>query len=643
MNNPVAADDPRLEGMYRHFARNLSDICQAGQSAGAAVILSTVASNLKDCAPLGSLHRPGLSAATLEQWQKRYEAANAAAAAGQAASAVAGYQQALALDDRYAELHYRLGQSLLAMGQVEAARKQLVEARDLDVLRFRTDSRLNELIRQVAGARQGQGVYLVDTERALEGPGQGIAGNDLFYEHVHLRFAGNYAVAACLDRQVQELLPRWITTSSSTTAPATQPSIEQCAADLGLTDFDRLRQEQMMMRVCNAPPFAQQFGAAARRRAARLAIAQYQRHTATAPQREACVAIVQAALRNHPDDLWLHVDLGQIEVAIERPEPAVAEFRRMVDQLPHTAASWGYLGIALAAQGKYADAEQAYRRALALQYSNAVAQSLLGCLLAQHKLDDATDLVDDVASMAGDEEAHICELRARLLDARGDSAGAERQLRRAIEIAPASADEYRIELAALLLHRGAIEDAASQFTTLLSDDPDRVDAQVDLASIAFRAGRISEVIERCRAAIATGLVVPGAHFLLARAMLRVGDPGEAITELRRELADMPDSVQALDLLAWTLSTHPDAGIRNGSEAIAIAQRLAQLRPGTPGSLDVLAAAYAENGQFDRAVALAQQAETGARQQQPDSIYAARIAQRLSQYRAHHAWREPVGN
>jgi hypothetical protein len=58
----VAPDDSRKQTGYRHFASNLEAMLQVAARAGCPVILSTVASNLRDCAPFASLHAAGLSA-----------------------------------------------------------------------------------------------------------------------------------------------------------------------------------------------------------------------------------------------------------------------------------------------------------------------------------------------------------------------------------------------------------------------------------------------------------------------------------------------------------------------------------------------------------------------------------------------------
>ena len=63
LGNQLAPDDPRKEVVYKNFQRNLQDILRAGRKAGAAIILNTVAVNLKDCPPFASLPSSSLTPA----------------------------------------------------------------------------------------------------------------------------------------------------------------------------------------------------------------------------------------------------------------------------------------------------------------------------------------------------------------------------------------------------------------------------------------------------------------------------------------------------------------------------------------------------------------------------------------------------
>ena len=191
-----------------------------------------MARNLKDCGPFASDHRPGLSAEELSRWDNFYQTGIRAQAAGRAADASASFRQAVKMDDTFAEAHFRWGQCSLALGQDEEASRQFALACDQDTLRFRADSRINEIIRHVASNREQEGVQLVDAEAAMamQSP-HGLAGEEFLYEHVHLNFEGNYLVARALAEQIGHAL-----------APSAEhpwPTAGDCARRLGWNDFTR--------------------------------------------------------------------------------------------------------------------------------------------------------------------------------------------------------------------------------------------------------------------------------------------------------------------------------------------------------------------------------------------------------------------
>ena len=211
MDNPVAADDPRLPAVYDDFRRNLVDICQIARRAGAGVVLSTVAVNLKDCPPFASQHRSDLSADDLTKWKALYLAGVELEGKEKWQQAIAKYEAAAKIDDRFAELAFRRGRCLAALRRWKEAREQFISARDLDVLRFRADSQINEAVRDVAAEQETAGVRLVDAEQSLAKSDLavgGIPGDGLFYEHVHFTFDGNYLLARAVLNEIESALPQ---------------------------------------------------------------------------------------------------------------------------------------------------------------------------------------------------------------------------------------------------------------------------------------------------------------------------------------------------------------------------------------------------------------------------------------------------
>ena len=85
--------------VYDHFARNLSDIITPGSRSGAGIVVSTVAVNLKDCAPFASAHRPGLCEADKAKWEQLYRNGINAQAADKIGEAAEWYREAAQIDD----------------------------------------------------------------------------------------------------------------------------------------------------------------------------------------------------------------------------------------------------------------------------------------------------------------------------------------------------------------------------------------------------------------------------------------------------------------------------------------------------------------------------------------------------------------
>ena len=78
---------------------------------------------------------------------------------------------------------------------------------------------------------------------------------------------------------------------------------------------------------------------------------------------------------------------------------------------------------------------------------------------------------------------------------------------------------------------------------------------------------------------------------------------EAAEEYRQALRLRPDWPELLNNLAWLLAIHPEPGVRNGVEAVALAERACRSTGNTNTSLlATLAAAYAEAGRYPEAVA-----------------------------------------
>jgi len=117
-----------------------------------------------------------------------------------------------------------------------------------------------------------------------------------------------------------------------------------------------------------------------------------------------------------------------------------------------------------------------------------------------------------------------------------------------------------------------------------------------------------EYIQRHRPLLETHYNHPKLLVLAGNGLAAEGQPAAAVKLYRDALSLNVDYLDARNNLAWILATSPDEELRNGEEAVRLIE-VALRSGGTHVSslLDTLAASYAENGQFDRAVMVAKKA------------------------------------
>jgi tetratricopeptide (TPR) repeat protein len=301
LDKQVRADSPRMEPAYRNFASNLKDIVEAGHRAGARVLLSTVAGNLRDSAPFGSLHRAGLSADALQAWSALVQQGAAAETSQSYSEALKYYASATQIDDQYAELEFRIARCRWQTGDFAAAKRDYARARDLDTLRFRADSRINEIIRSTAKGMPND-VVLLDTEALFAGASQnGVTGGELLYDHVHLTPLASYDLAREAFKEVVKTLPPEVRGATASADPLTQA---ECERLLAFTMHDRARVASEMASRMQRPPFTTQLNHMDQLQSLML------RASVPTESLSATVSQYQWAIAQAPGDLVLHYKFG---------------------------------------------------------------------------------------------------------------------------------------------------------------------------------------------------------------------------------------------------------------------------------------------------------------------------------------------
>jgi len=307
LDKQVPASSPLMRQAYKNYEANLRDTVAAARRSGARVFVSTVATNLKDCGPFASLHRENLKPEELRSWTGLVEQGSQLEDAKSHPEALQAYLAASKIDDQYAELEFRLARTLLAMADYAGARQHFSRARDLDTLRFRADSRVNEINR----ASSAWGAELLDAEAVLSNQSpNGILGSEFVYEHVHLTPRGNYLLARELFLKIaaelaKQALPETQQAGSLQAASNdVAPSEADCDRWLALTPHDRLRMTNEMLQRLEKPPFTNQINHSEQvLRLTMLVDVPDENPNETAAE-------YQWAIRRQPDDRILHYNFG---------------------------------------------------------------------------------------------------------------------------------------------------------------------------------------------------------------------------------------------------------------------------------------------------------------------------------------------
>ncbi len=160
-----------------------------------------------------------------------------------------------------------------------------------------------------------------------------------------------------------------------------------------------------------------------------------------------------------------------------------------------------------------------------------------------------------------------------------------------------------------------------------------------LGKFLVEQGRAQEAVSELETAIAIQPRFGPAEEALAVALEAMGNWSGALSHWRRAMEIEPGRTSAISGTAWLFATAPDAGVRNGAEAVRLAEEAhAQSPADDPNPLDVLAAAYAGQGNYARATEYASHALDLAHRRNNQALATA-IRSRLALYAEQKPYRE----
>jgi protein O-mannosyl-transferase len=326
-------------------------------------------------------------------------------------------------------------------------------------------------------------------------------------------------------------------------------------------------------------------------------------HGDTAGAIEQC----RLGLELRPNDEELHLNLGIAFRYQEDIPAAVAEYQKALEINPRSAKAYTNLGNAYYAQKKYPEAAAYYRQARDLQPNLLKAGFNLGLALAA--MGDFSGAIEQyrwvLERSPKDPEVHLALGIARLKQR--DLNAAWNHLQIALQIKP-NWPQARFELGNLYSMQRDYPQALREYAAAVQGQPDYIEAKISQADT----------------------------------LLMLGDLPRAVSLFREAVQLKPDQVGILCRLALLLATSEDPKVADPNAAFRYAEQACRLTGNShPGTLDVLAVAYAAQGRFPEAIDTATKAIQLAEAAKNLSL-AEKIRIRLDYYKSGKPYRQAVG-
>jgi tetratricopeptide (TPR) repeat protein len=228
---------------------------------------------------------------------------------------------------------------------------------------------------------------------------------------------------------------------------------------------------------------------------------------------------------------------------------------------------------------------------------------------------------------------------------RGDIDGAIAHLEKSLRL-KFDLPEAHNSLTNALFRKGDPDAAIAEAHVAFNFDPNNPDTRAVLGMALMTKGQLDEAIAQLSKAVelfpnythapySTAVeILPNyshAQYNLALALAEKGKTVDAIAHYEKAIEAQPDLIEALTNLAWIFASSSDIKIRNGPKAVELAERASRLASDTsPVVLRTLAAAYATNNSFDKALETSRRALQSAQEQRNSELIEA-IRREISLY------------
>ncbi len=190
------------------------------------------------------------------------------------------------------------------------------------------------------------------------------------------------------------------------------------------------------------------------------------------------------------------------------------------------------------------------------------------------------------------------------------------------------------------------ETAINDYKSLVSRAPDgaRQDLRLKLALTYWQSGQSKQALRVLDQALRGNEDSWQAHRLRGEVLLGQGEHLEAVRSYEKALSLLPQEIASevrsslLNNLSWVLATSPEDDVRDGERALELGLKACELTEYKAAHiLSTLAAAYAEKGNFEKAIEFSEKAVNLGREENSEQLE--QLENELKNYKDGKPWRE----
>jgi tetratricopeptide (TPR) repeat protein len=211
-------------------------------------------------------------------------------------------------------------------------------------------------------------------------------------------------------------------------------------------------------------------------------------------------------------------------------------------------------------------------------------------------------------------------------------------LNKAIELSPRYAEAY-LNRGVFWFRKGNFDKAITDYTTAIEINP-RADGAYNNRGLALLKKSDNErkrALSDYNKAIEINPHDDGIYLNRGNLWDKMRYYNKALSDYNKAIEINPRKFEPYNAIAWILATSPNNELRNSSKAVKMANKAVQLNP-CATTLDTLAAAYAETGNFEKAI-ITQKEAIALLKKENKTEKMSNYSARLKSYEAKKAWRD----